>query len=71
MENLMCPVNEEHNRLHAKMASAQLLKGYFLQYNNLLLNCEWQYLKVVNLELYQIIESFWQGKMSCQYLSVV
>ena len=42
-----------------------------MQYNNLLFNCEWQYLKLVNLDLYQIIEPFWQGKMFCQFAIVV
>ena len=55
----MRPVNEEHNRLHAEMTSVHLLEGYFLQYNNLLFNYEWQYLKLVNLDLYLIIEPFW------------
>ena len=38
LENLMRPVYYERNRLHAEMASAQLLAGYFLQYNNRLFN---------------------------------
>ena len=70
LEKLMRPVNEERNRLHAEMASAQLLAGYFMQYNNLLFNCEWQYLKLVNLDLYRIFEPFWRGKMHCRFIIV-
>ena len=70
-EKLMHPVNEEGNRLHAEMASAQLLEGYFLQYNKLLFHCEWQYLKLVNLDLYQAIEPFWRGKMCCHFVTMV
>ena len=37
----------------------------------LFFHCELQDLKLLNLELYQIIEPFWQGKMYCQYIIVV
>ena len=55
LEELMRPVNNERNRIHAEMASDQLLEGYLLRYNNLLVNCKLQYLKLINLELYQIV----------------
>ena len=35
LEELMRPVNNERTRIHAEMASEQLLEGYLLQYNNL------------------------------------
>ena len=70
LEELMRPVKSEINHIHAELASEQLLEGYFFQYNNLLLNCEMQYLKLINLELYQIIEPFWPGQMYCQFVIV-
>ena len=33
---------------------------YFLQFYSLLLNCEKQYLKLINRELYEMIERFWR-----------
>ena len=70
LEQLMLPVNAERNVIHSKMESEQLVEGYFLQYNNLWFNFEMQYLKLINLELYQIIEPFRHGKMHCQYVLV-
>ena len=29
-----------------------------------------KYLKLINLELYQVIEPFWQGTMCCQFVTV-
>ena len=66
----MRTVNTERNHIHAKVASEQLIEGSFLQYNNLLFNGEKQYLKLITLDLYQIIEPFWQGKMYCQFVKV-
>ena len=37
----------------------------------MLVNCELHYLKLINLELYQIIEPFWQGRMHFQFVTVV
>ena len=70
LEELMRPVNNDRNRIHAKMASEEMGEGYFLQCNNLLFKCETQYLGLINLDLYQIIEPFWHGKMHCQYVLV-
>ena len=67
----MHPVNDERKHIHAEMAYVQLFEGYFLQYNNLFFNYELQYLKLINLELYRIIEPFWQGKMYCKFVIVV
>ena len=44
---------------------------YFLQYNHCFFNCELQYLKLINLELYQLVEPFWHDKMYCQFVIVV
>ena len=54
LEELMRPVNNEINCIHAEKASEQLVVGYFIQYNNLLFNCETHYLKLIHLDLYQI-----------------
>ena len=61
------PLNEERHR----KGSLRLYKMYFIQYANLLFNFETQYLKLVNLELYQIIEKFWRDKFCCQFVIVV
>ena len=62
MREIVCMLNWH-------LSSCQV--SIFLQYNNLLLNCETRYLKLINLELYQVIEPFWQGKMQCQFVKVV
>ena len=51
--------------------SLQLYEMYFMQYANLLFNCETQYLKLTNLELSQIIEKFWRYKVYCQFVIFV
>ena len=38
----------------------------FLQFNNLLFNCETQYLKMINLELCTEIERFRKDRVYCQ-----
>ena len=42
LKELMRPVNNERNHIHADTASEQLLERYLLQYNYLLFNCELQ-----------------------------
>ena len=56
LENMIKKYNEERDRKIAQEGSLLLYKSYFLQYNALLLNCEKQYLKFVNLDVYKIIE---------------
>ena len=34
-------------------------------------NCETQHLKMIRLELYEIIERFWRDRVYCQYVIVV
>ena len=58
MEKLLKPLNEERNRKVLEKGSLQLYEMYFLQYAKLLFICETQSLKLMNLELYQIIQKF-------------
>ena len=55
---LLKPLSEERNKKAVEKGSLQLYEIYFLQYANLLFNCEIQKLKLINLGLYQIIEKF-------------
>ena len=44
---------------------------HFLQYYSLSFNCENQYVKLINLELYEVSERFWRDKVYCQCVIVV
>ena len=67
-EKLIKPLNNERNRKAMEKESLQLYKMYFVQYSKLLFNCKVQYLKLINLELYKIIEKFWKDKAYCQFV---
>ena len=71
LENMIKKYNEERDRKIAQEGSLLLYKSYFLQYNALLLNCEKQYLKFVNLDVYKIIEKIWADKGYCQFVIVM
>ena len=59
VDNTIKEYNAERDRIMAQEGSLLLYESYFLQYNSLLLNCKKQYLKLVNLDVYKIIEKFW------------
>ena len=71
LENLARLINLQRNRIQAELASEQLFEFYFMQHSNLLLSCETQYLKLINLELYQVLEPMWRDQMYCQFVIVV
>ena len=60
---LIKPVNKEEQRDALISGNLQLYEAYFIQYAILFFNCETQYMRLINLKLYQIIEKFWQENL--------
>ena len=71
LENMMKEHNNERNRKVAQEGSLFLFESYFLQYDSLLFYCKRQYLKLVNLELYAIVEKFWRDKVHRKFVIVM
>ena len=70
LETMMSEYNKERDKKIAQESSLRLHETYFLQYNSLLFNCERQFLKLFNLELYAIIENL-GGQGYCQFVIVI